>query len=309
MKNNYPVKYSVVGIYDEIDRITKEPEQITYIASKCLVIEENIIYHEDGEKKKSYIVCFPFRFNTDLFSFVRSYPFSGYEEVNDVYDSYDEALEAAKSKNEEYISNKISFLPFDENFEINCEKITTKGKKYIEKYKKLEKIIEENTDDMIVGLVPKKQSIVLVTDKVKKVVDLSLYKALELYDNCNIIVYNLSNDEYDALKEDINEGISLTKYNNKCLVQYNSNKKIFKINNYDDKDKSYVILDSKLKLQKELTNNMIQEYFDDKPEVIIYTTETYEDIISSYVIEKHSYYDNDNEKTPINKKILFKFNK
>ena len=306
MKNNYPVKYSVIGIYDEINRNTNEPEQITYIASKCYVVEENIIHNENGTKKKTYGVYFPFVLSNASFSFVRTV---GYEKVDDVYDSFEEALEVAKSKNEEFILDKIAFLPFDEHFETNCEKITKKANMYIEKYKKLEKLIEENTDDMIVGLEPKEQSVVYVTDKVKKVVDLSLYKILELCFDCNLVVYNLSDDEYMALKEDINEDLSLKEYNNKCLIQYNPNIKLFKINNYDDKENSSFILDENLRPKREITDEMIQEYFNNKPDAIIYTTETYEDVISSYIVEKHNYYDNDNEKTPINKKLLFKFKK
>ena len=112
-----------------------------------------------------------------------------------------------------------------------------------------------------------------------------------------------------ALKEDINEDLSLKEYNNKCLIQYNPNIKLFKINNYNDKGNSSFILDENLRPKREITDEMIQEYFNNKPDTIIYTTETYEDVISSYIIEKHNYYDNDNEKTPINKKLLFKFKK
>lgn len=306
MKNNYPIKYSVIGIYDEINRNTNEPEQITYIASKCYVVEENIIHNENGTKKKTYGVYFPFVLSNASFSFVRTI---GHEKVDDVYDSFEEALEVAKSKNDEFILDKIAFLPFDEHFETNYEKITKKANMYIEKYKKLEKIIEENTDDMIVGLEPKEQSIVYVTDKVEKVVDLSLYKILELCNDCNLVVYSLSDDEYTALKEDINEDLSLKEYNKKCLIQYDPNIKLFKINNYDDKENSSFILDENLRPKREITDEMIQEYFNNKPDAIIYTTETYEDVISSYIIEKHNYYDNDNEKTPINKKLLFKFKK
>ena len=306
MKNNYPIKYSVIGIYDEINRNTNEPEYITYIASKCYVIEENIIYNQNGTKKKTYEVSFPFALSNASFSFVRTI---GDEKVDDVYDSFEEALEVAKSKNDEFILDKIAFLPFDEHFETNYEKITKKANMYIEKYKKLEKIIEENTDDMIVGLEPKKQSIVYVTDKVEKVVDLSLYKILELCFDYNLVVYSLSDDEYTDLKEDINEDLSLKEYNKKCLIQYNPNIKLFKINNYNDKGNSSFILDENLRPKREITDEMIQEYFNNKPDAIIYTTETYEDVISSYIIEKHNYYDNDNEKTPINKKLLFKFKK
>lgn len=309
MKNNYPVKYSVIGINDEVNRYTNEPEQITYIASKCYVIEENIIYNENGIKKKNYKVCFPFALSNASFSFVRTNPFNGYEKVDDVYDSFEEALKVAKSKNEGFIFDKIGILPLDENFEINYEKITKKANKYIEKYKELEKIIEENTEDMIVGIDPKEQSVVLVTDKVEKVIDLSLYKILELYNDCNIVVYSLSDDEYTALKEDINEDLSLKEYNNKCLMQYNPNIKLFKINNYDDKGNPYFILDEYLRPKREITDKMIQEYFNNKSDAIIYTTETYEDVISSYITENHNFYDNNNEKTPINKKVLFKFKK
>lgn len=206
MKNNYPIKYSVIGIYDEINRNTNEPEQITYIASKCYVTEENIIYNENGTKKKTYGVYFPFALSNASFSFVRTI---GDENVDAVYDSFEDALKVAKSKNDEFILDKIAFLPFDEHFETNCEKITKKANMYIEKYKKLEKLIEENTDDMIVGLEPKEQSVVYVTDKVEKVVDLTLYKILELCFDCNFVVYSLSDDEYMALKEDINEDLSL----------------------------------------------------------------------------------------------------
>lgn len=307
MKNNYPVKYSVVGIYDEINRNTNEPEYITYIASKCYVTEENIIYNENGTKKKTYGVCFPFGLSNASFSFVRKI---SDENVDAVYDSFEDALKVAKSKNDEFILDKIAFLAFDEHFETNCEKITKKANMYIEKYKKLEKLIEENTDDMIVGLEPKEQSVVYVTDKVEKVVDLSLYKILELCNDCNLVVYSLSDNEYMALKEDINEDLSLKEYNNKCLMQYNPNIKLFKINNYDDKENpSSFILDENLRPKREISDEIIQEYFNNKPDAIIYTTETYEDVISSYITEKHNFYDNDNEKTPINKKVLFKFKK
>ena len=309
MKNNYPVKYSVIGIYDEINRYTKAPEQITYIASKCYVIAENIRYNEDGTKKKTYEVCFPFVLSNASYSFIRSNPLNSYEKVEDVYDSYEEALKVAKSKNEECILGKIGFLLYDDNFEKNCEKITKKANLYIEKYKVLEKIIEENTEDMIVGLEPKEQTVVLVTEKVEKVIDLSLYNILKLFDNCNIVVYSLSDDEYTALKDDINEELSLNEYNKKCLMQYNPDKKLFKINNYDDKENPYFILDEDLKPNIVMSDKMIQEYFNNKPEAIIYTTETYEDVMSSYITKNHNYYDNDNEKTPINKKLLFKFNK
>ena len=307
MKNNYPIKYSVIGIYDEINRNTKEPEQITYIASKCYVIEENIIYNENGTKKKTYGVYFPFGLSNASFSFVRTV---SYEKVDDIYDSFEEAVKVAESKNKEFILDKMAILPFDEHFETNYEKITKKANMYIEKYKELEKIIEENTEDMIVGLDPKEQSIVLVTDKVEKVIDLSLYKILELYIDYNIVVYSLSDNEYMALKEDLNEDLSLKEYNNKCLMQYNPNIKLFKLNNYDDKENpSSFILDENLRPKREISDEMIQEYFNNKPDAIIYTTETYEDVISSYITEKHNLYDNDNEKTSINKKVLFKFKK
>lgn len=305
MKNNYPVKYAVIGINDEVNKI----KQITYIASKCYVIEESIRYSENGEKNKFYNVCFPFTLGNDLFSFIRTNPLNGFRQVDNVYDSYDEAIYAAKLKNEEYVLNKIGILPFDERFQINYNELIKKEEFYIEKYKKLEKLIEENTDDMIVGITPKKQSIVLVTDKDKKEVDLSLYKALELYDDCNVVVYNLLDEEYNGLKEAINYDLPLKVYNNKCLIVYNAKKNIIKINNYDDKDNSYFMLDGCLFVQKDITDKMVHECFNNKPGVIIYTTETYEDVISSYVVENHNYYDNDNKNTPINKKVLFKFKK
>ena len=188
------------------------------------------------------------------------------------------------------------FLKFNKNKKLYVSKVTNEK--------------EENTEDKIVGLDPKEQSIVLVTDKVEKVIDLSLYKILELYIDYNIVVYSLSDNEYMALKEDLNEDLSLKEYNNKCLMQYIPNIKLFKLNNYDDKENpSSFILDENLRPKREISDEMIQEYFNNKPDAIIYTTETYEDVISSYITEKHNFYDNDNEKTSINKKVLFKFKK
>ena len=122
---NYPIKYAVLEL-KERGGYSVGYEDITqgFIVSKCYVIESNIVYNYDGSNKIIHKVVFPFS-NIEKFKNAlrngrhnigdaevpkydacnRIYPIN---EVTDLFDSYDDAKEAAIEKNEDYEYNIMS---------------------------------------------------------------------------------------------------------------------------------------------------------------------------------------------------------
>ena len=125
---NYPIKYAVLELKEKGGYLVGY-EDITqgFIASKCYVIESDIVYNSDGSNKIIHKVVFPFN-NIEKFknslrngrqnigeaevpkydSCDRIYPISI---VTDLFDSYESAKVAAEEKNEEYIRNLLSKIP------------------------------------------------------------------------------------------------------------------------------------------------------------------------------------------------------
>ena len=63
MKNNYPIKYTIMPIleckncqYDYDEQLKIEYQTICYIVSKCYLISEKIRYKENGLQSQEYEV-------------------------------------------------------------------------------------------------------------------------------------------------------------------------------------------------------------------------------------------------------------
>ena len=125
---NYPIKYAVLELKEKGGYLVGY-EDITqgFIASKCYVVESNIIYNSDGSNKVIHKVVFPFQ-DIECFKISlrnsrqnignpevprydacgRIYPINI---VTDLFDSYESAKVAAIERNEEYIRNSLSKIP------------------------------------------------------------------------------------------------------------------------------------------------------------------------------------------------------
>ena len=129
---NYPIKYAVLEL-KERGGWAVGYEDITqgFIVSKCYVVGSNVVYHSDGTNTISYEVIFPF---SDISSFKNSirngkknigdeniphydacnrpYPVNV---VSDLFDSYEQAKEAAVEKNECF---KYLIKEYEESLEV-----------------------------------------------------------------------------------------------------------------------------------------------------------------------------------------------
>lgn len=130
---NYPVKYALLPI--KARRTNKMGEEFfvneCYIISKVYVMEEHIIFLEDGNYGGNYKVCFPYVVYADGINCEKKTPIDYKKSEHEatvfyLYDSFEEAL-AAKEERNVLISNKV-----------------------IEKYKPFEYKILELTKDMVV---------------------------------------------------------------------------------------------------------------------------------------------------------------
>ena len=68
--------------------------------------------------------------------------------VNQLFDSFEEALSIANQENESILDYEISLLPSNEKNEKKIEELRKQHKLVINQYKELEQIIENNTIDM-----------------------------------------------------------------------------------------------------------------------------------------------------------------
>ena len=82
MKYNYPVKYAIMPIYEQVGwmsglhELERSYEVVGNIVSKCYVVSKKISYLEDGSEEKEFEVVFPYR-KTDYrrtYDWERVYP-------------------------------------------------------------------------------------------------------------------------------------------------------------------------------------------------------------------------------------------
>ena len=144
-------------------------------------------------------------------------------------------------------------------------------------------MIEENSTDLVVNDKVKEQSVIVELNNSWKKKDYSLYDMIRLYFDENFIVYNISLNDYKKIEEQLKNGeqVDIDSIKKNCLLISSSDDKKVKVINYDSTDRSCFYIE-----QGSL-------YYDDKMEfsiesisdanLVIYTMETYDDVINSYI--------------------------
>lgn len=313
MKYNYPIKYACMPIYEQtgwsfgINELEKKYEVTGYIASVCYVISEKKVYTENGNFKNEYEVVFPYSLdNSKLFdTWKREFPhYNCYHQcvnsikVNSLFDTFDEAKEKCTELNEKLKSEASMFIPFDEEFYQNVENIHNEYDLKLSKYLNLETEIKIKTED-IMNNIGKPQNVIVVfkNENIERILPISLYDFINLYcsSNNSFLVCNVSVNDYFELTEQIqnngvldNKDIYITNSNkvNYLLVHKKGND-IVRIINYNEKDNndSYYLENSKFlckskkmsPLNKDTIVNAAFDY-----DIVVYTIETFEDMIDSY---------------------------
>lgn len=215
--------------------------------------------------------------------------------VNELYDTYEKAVDASKKLNRDILDSKIELIPINNDVDKELEKIIQSHKEKLSKYKELEETIEQKTSDLAVFEKPKKQSIIKVEKHIKTAYNISLYEIINLWSNKNYRVYSLTDDELSKLINSIKNNEIIDKYNKKCLLINNSEQRIVKINNYEKENECAYILSDNLYIKKNMN------FEESECDLIFYTLETYEDVIKSFITKY-----NEEDELTLNNKVLAK---
>ena len=301
MKINYPVKYTVMPIYEQVGwtpglhELEREYDVVCYIVSKCYLIGDFTKYKENGDVVKEYDVVFPYQL-IEFDRFKRVEPIYNSTRgccvnsniVDVVFNSYEEALDYATVKNKKLCENTWIYLLCSKDIMDKIQEKENEFNKRLEKYKLLEEQILINTEDMEIGKNKKLDNVIRVVNNCGKIFSCSIYTLLNLFNNDRYLVYSISQEEYDNLislitsEKDNIEGII---NGAKGILVHDKNADFIKLN-IEDKDGCYYIQNNRISYDCGLdmiTNNDFENI--DKDTLIFYTTETMEDILRSY--EKH----------------------
>lgn len=300
MKNNYPIKYAAMpiieqtGWYPGLHELEREYGIVCYIVSKCYVVGREEKYNRYGNTLCEYKVVFSYGKDNQYGGLSRVEPefclmngrCNNSTNVDKVFDSFEEAKEETEKKNKEILSKKLSFIRVDDNFNQNVSLAREKHEEVVNYYQEIESMIEENSTDLVVNDKVKEQSVIFERNNSWKKIEYSLYDMIRLYSDEDFIAYNVSLDDYKKIEEQLKNGEQIDTENIKknCLLISSSGDKKVKVINYDSKDKRSCFY---------IENGSL--YYDDKLDVsldtisgdalVIYTIETYDDVISSYIID------------------------
>lgn len=282
MKYSYPIKYAVMPIKTRFGR-DGNPYTIYNIISKCYLLEERKKYNENGYEYIEYYVVFPFQNDCGVV-FRKLYPdIRDASIVKNVYDTYDEAKEEKEKRNIKTLCLTLSsYDSYDEYLNVRKQRETY--------FHKLEELIEKNTPELLVGMVPKKHKIVEVKPEIESYLvlnDESFYFNLycltkHSYDNKakNFVIYSINDDEYNKLVQLVNNvNISFDNFMHTPLIMGTEHYNVMKLISPSG-DKCDLVVDH-------IDENCYysnQKIFNEPSsfDFIIFTTETYTDILNSF---------------------------
>lgn len=299
MKINYPIKYAVMPIIEQIGwsnglhELEREYDVVCYIVSKCYLISDLTKYKEDGHSIKEYEVVFPYqpsefsmwKRNIPEYNLIHGYCINS-NKVDAVYDSYEEALKYATTKNEKICKNAWISLPITKDI---VEKIQEKKDEFdakLTEYKMLEQQILLNTSDIEPSKTKELNDVVKITKNTKRILSCNIYEALQLYSFDKFVVYNISQEQYNNLIKMISEekidNIESIIRNVQRLLIHKTKDDFIKLAIEEECGAHYIQNDN-IKYDCNL-DKVTKETFKDIDEdtLIFYTTETMEDILNSY---------------------------
>lgn len=302
VKNNYPIKYAVMPIIEQVSwvpglhELERNYDKVGYIVSKCYVLNETKTYNQNGTFKISYEVVFPYRF--DNLKERIDPKLNSSNKTDKIFDTYEDARSEVKRKNEEIIRNASKNISWDYNSFKKFEKIQ------IEKFnnlKKLEAKIMEKTEDLIIGVATKKQNIIIVKDDKFILKNESLYDFMKFESSYAFSAYHISQDVYDELCYKIKNNMIIDEGNirrYKLLVNDLDNQVIQIIMDIHNHDSGVFYIKNEYMCYDE---NMMS-LKDTQSDIRVYTIEDYTDVIMSFIGKLD--YNFDMEKNPVIRKVI-----
>lgn len=299
MKCNYPIRYAVRPIIEQIgwshglNELEREYGTVAYIVSKCYVVSFTKNYLQNGEEKERYNVVYPFQRDSSSYDgYYRVTPeFNLYsqcinsEVVSKVFLNYKEAAVEAEALNKKIIKNKISSMAYTSNFGEKIARVKEEQKEKLESYRYLEKLSEEKTPDMIVGAEVKEQRVIVVSDNKMKFSNRSLYEFIKFLPRQDFLAFNISKEEYNQMKAEAlaENDFDSSNFEDKLLLETVVSDEIVKVGDYkNSREKGcfyihddFMRYDSNMEVPKKVTGDL--------GKIKIFTMETYEEVINSYI--------------------------
>lgn len=313
MKINYPIKYTAMPIIEQVGwthglhDLEREYGVVCYIVSKCYLITTLEKYKENGSIKHEYEIVFPYQIG-DYGKWQRKIPnyhlIQDYcvnsNKVNEVFDSYEEALKYVESKNDKLCEMSWKYLPYSENYDEKIQNIIDEFNEKLKEYKVLEKQILLNTNDIVVGQNKKLNDVIKVTNDEIKNLSSNIYKVLSLYANENFVVYSISDDEYNNLIKNT-DGKPVIE-NAQILLIHNEKDNFIKL--LSEEEQKIYYIENNIIVYDEKLDRVTKETFEkiDKNSLAFYTTETMLDIMNSY--KEYEEIDLNEIKETVKKKVL-----
>ena len=298
MKNNYPIKYAAMPIIEQtgwvpgLNELEREYWIVCYIVSKCYVVGREEKYNMYGNTLCEYKVVFSYGKDNQYGDLSRVEPefclmngrCNNSTNVDKVFDSFEEAKEETEKKNKEILSKELSYIRVDDNFHQNVSLVREKHEEVVSYYQEIENMIEENSADLVVNDKVKEQSVIFERNNSWKKIEYSLYDMIRLYSDEDFIAYNVSLDDFKKIEEQLKNGEQIDTENIKknCLLISSSWDKKVKVINCDSIDRScFYIEEGSLYYDDKLDFSM--DFINDNT-TIVYTVETYDDVINSYIV-------------------------
>jgi len=303
MKVNYPIKYSImpiieqVGWYHGLNELESKYDIVCYIVSKCYLISDLTKYMEDGRSDKQYEVVFPYQpgeFSrwqrvTPSYNLIHEYCTNG-NKVDTIFDSYEDALNFVTAKNEELCKKSYIYLPYSENYAVKIQAKKDEFNEKLAEYKLLEEQISLYTKDMEIGANKELTNVIKIENNNGRILSCNIYEILNLFDNEKFVVYSISKEQYNQLtiligEEKVDEIKSIIG-TEQGLVIHKTKEDFIKLA-IEEGCGAYYIQNDRINYDINLDKVTIKTFENiDEDTLIFYTTETIEDLLGSY--KKHS---------------------
>ena len=321
MKNNYPIKYAAMPIYEHsgyqygLNELEDTYDIALYIVSKCYLIEESIKYLEDGNKKNIFKVVFTFE-KKGYYSYdtiVRSLPhYNIYGQstnsviVDKIFDDFESCYIETERLNREILGNKIGCLPYNDKVGEMIKKLKTEYNEKNMEYRELEKKIEDGTSDLVANDIPKKQYIIVSKCGKMELKKVSLYRFISYSDKYNFCVYNVTSNEFDNMCSQIDNEEKIDINSSDLLLYHKKDSDITLITNCNNNinNGSFYLKKRGMYYDKDIVPFHLDETINiDESFIKIYTLENYEDIIKSFI---PYYIEDGNKEIELGNKVLAK---